>query len=46
MIKPILPRWSVGGCEHVAGAIINEAPCGEHAVVELRRVLNERDELR
>jgi hypothetical protein len=43
MTRPILPPCSVEGCESKAGAIINEALlCGEHAMIELRRVLKER----
>ena len=44
MVKSVLPPCSVAGCERAAGAIINEALlCGEHAVVELERVLKERE---
>ena len=43
MIKPVLPPCSVAGCRNAAGAIINEALlCGEHAKIELERVLKER----
>jgi hypothetical protein len=43
MTKPVLPPCSVAGCTRAAGAIINDALlCGEHAVVELERVLKMR----
>jgi len=43
MTKHVLPRCSVAGCQRAAGAIINEALlCGEHASIELERVLEER----
>ena len=43
MNKPILPPCSVAGCKREAGAIINHLLlCGEHANVELERVLKER----
>ena len=44
MIKPVLPPCSVAGCKRAAGAIINDALlCGEHAVVELDKVLKLRE---
>jgi len=43
MTKHVLPRCSIVGCRREAGAIINEALlCGEHATIELERVLAER----
>lgn len=47
MIKPVLPPCSVAGCTRAAGAIINEALlCGEHAKIELDRVLEQRKGMR
>src|SRR5437762_3159352 len=43
MTKHALPRCSVPDCHRAAGAIIDDALlCGEHAVIELERVLEER----
>lgn len=43
MTKPVLPPCSVAGCKRAAGAIINEMlQCGEHAVVELNKVIKAR----
>ena len=44
MIKPVLPPCSMAGCERAAGAIINETLlCGEHAVIELEKVVKARE---
>jgi hypothetical protein len=41
MTKYLLPPCSAAGCKRGAGASINQALlCGEHAVIELHRVLN------
>ena len=43
MVKHSLPSCSIADCERAAGAIIDEALlCGEHANIELDRVLAER----
>lgn len=46
MVKPVLPPCSVEDCDRAAGAVINELLlCGEHAVIELKRVIEEREAL-
>jgi hypothetical protein len=47
MTRPDLPRCSVRGCRHAAGAVIDQALfCGAHAVRELKRVLDQRRQAR
>jgi hypothetical protein len=44
MTQSVLPPCSVDGCGLAGGAIINDALlCGEHAAIEIERVLKGRE---
>ena len=46
MSESVLPPCSVDGCGLAGGAIINDALlCGEHAAVEIERILKGREEM-